>query len=267
MYNFHILIESLGVFLGIVLSVVLFTVRHGNIKANRYLSICLLFLSISMFLHVADHVGFIPLPQHNIIVNLFCLLYGPLMLFYLLELINPGSRLSFKRLVHFSVFLIFLLLFLPVNTIFYKTPVYEYLEMILGIIFIIHILIYLIAMLVFLLRYVKSLKDSFSSIERKTLNWLRYLLFAFTIIWIASMVIKLFRIDGGDFIWILVAVLMYTIGYFALWQKLIESPNYWHLKLAEIGFDVGYNSLSSFNSAFKKVTSVTPSKYREKYLK
>ncbi len=34
------------------------------------------------------------------------------------------------------------------------------------------------------------------------------------------------------------------------------------LNISEIAFDVGYNSLSAFNSAFKKSTGLTPSKYR-----
>ena len=34
------------------------------------------------------------------------------------------------------------------------------------------------------------------------------------------------------------------------------------LKVSAIAFDVGYNSLSAFNNAFKKTTGLTPSKYR-----
>lgn len=33
-------------------------------------------------------------------------------------------------------------------------------------------------------------------------------------------------------------------------------------KVSDIAFDVGYNSLSAFNTAFKKSTGITPSKYR-----
>nr|WP_319270905.1 helix-turn-helix domain-containing protein [uncultured Draconibacterium sp.] len=34
-------------------------------------------------------------------------------------------------------------------------------------------------------------------------------------------------------------------------------------KISDIAFEVGYNSLSAFNSAFKKMTGLTPSKYRD----
>ncbi len=33
-------------------------------------------------------------------------------------------------------------------------------------------------------------------------------------------------------------------------------------KVSDIAFDVGYNSLSAFNTAFKRSTGITPSKYR-----
>lgn len=43
-------------------------------------------------------------------------------------------------------------------------------------------------------------------------------------------------------------------------KKLLVSAE--NLKISEIAFDVGYNSLSAFNAAFKKSTGLTPSKYR-----
>lgn len=42
-------------------------------------------------------------------------------------------------------------------------------------------------------------------------------------------------------------------------ELLITAPN---TKVSEIAFDVGYNSLSAFNTAFKKSTGLTPSKFR-----
>jgi AraC-like DNA-binding protein len=45
-------------------------------------------------------------------------------------------------------------------------------------------------------------------------------------------------------------------------KRLLKDPGSQHLTLAAIGFEAGFNSVSSFNSIFKKATSFTPSQYR-----
>jgi AraC-like DNA-binding protein len=45
-------------------------------------------------------------------------------------------------------------------------------------------------------------------------------------------------------------------------QKLLLMPEYSHQKIASIAFEVGFNSLSAFNASFKKITSMTPSEFR-----
>jgi AraC-like DNA-binding protein len=49
-------------------------------------------------------------------------------------------------------------------------------------------------------------------------------------------------------------------------QQLLADPGNSHQKIAAIAFETGFNSLSSFNTAFKKTTSMTPSEYRKKFL-
>jgi AraC-like DNA-binding protein len=49
-------------------------------------------------------------------------------------------------------------------------------------------------------------------------------------------------------------------------QQLLTDPGNSHQKIAAIAFETGFNSLSSFNTAFKKTTSTTPSEYRKKFL-
>lgn len=45
-------------------------------------------------------------------------------------------------------------------------------------------------------------------------------------------------------------------------QKLLKDPKTSHLKIEEIAWQSGYNSKSSFNTVFKKITGLTPSQYR-----
>jgi AraC-like DNA-binding protein len=48
-------------------------------------------------------------------------------------------------------------------------------------------------------------------------------------------------------------------------QHLLTSPETAHLKIEEIAQQVGYNSKSAFNTAFRKITQQTPSEYRRNY--
>ena len=50
-------------------------------------------------------------------------------------------------------------------------------------------------------------------------------------------------------------------------QKILFNPQYNHIMMEEIAEEVGYNSKSAFNKAFKKQTGLTPSEFREQYQK
>lgn len=42
----------------------------------------------------------------------------------------------------------------------------------------------------------------------------------------------------------------------------LNSTSYKNIKIAEIAYECGFNSLSSFNTSFKKLTGITPSEYK-----
>lgn len=46
-------------------------------------------------------------------------------------------------------------------------------------------------------------------------------------------------------------------------KRLLASPEHAHWKIAAIGHDSGFNSLSAFNASFKQITGLTPAGYRK----
>lgn len=49
-------------------------------------------------------------------------------------------------------------------------------------------------------------------------------------------------------------------------QLMLNNPSTRHQKISSIAYDCGFNSLSSFNTAFKKVVQMTPSDFRDQSL-
>ncbi|QSE96475.1 helix-turn-helix domain-containing protein [Fulvivirga lutea] len=50
-------------------------------------------------------------------------------------------------------------------------------------------------------------------------------------------------------------------------KSLFENEAFNNRTISSIAFDVGFNSISSFNTAFKKLTKETPNSYRNKFIK
>ncbi len=50
-------------------------------------------------------------------------------------------------------------------------------------------------------------------------------------------------------------------------MEILSDPDKKELTVLEILYEVGFNSKSSFNTAFKKYTQLTPTEYRKKHLK
>ncbi|WP_187174728.1 AraC family transcriptional regulator [Algoriphagus sp. AK58] len=46
-------------------------------------------------------------------------------------------------------------------------------------------------------------------------------------------------------------------------KKLLKSSNHSHFTVAAIGMEAGFNSINTFNQAFKKETGITPSEFRK----
>jgi AraC-like DNA-binding protein len=68
--------------------------------------------------------------------------------------------------------------------------------------------------------HIRHIKDSFSSIDQINLRWLRFLIIGFTITWLFALYfdMQIKNPDDWDYVWLLVSLLMYLIGYMGLKQ-------------------------------------------------
>jgi AraC-like DNA-binding protein len=201
-----------------------------------------------------------------------------------------------------------------------------------------------------LFRHEKAIEGTFSNLEKLSLQWLRLILYSVAIIMLIAVVL-FFRRAYFDAVWLLVALLIYTMSYFTLkkpevfsgliekskggkYQKsslspgmledykqkidklmeeeklfldneislplladkmaipvhhlsqiinqvyhqnfyefishyrietakeMMQSPEFEKLKIIEICFNVGFNTISAFNTSFRRITGLTPSQYK-----
>lgn len=358
MSTFFLIVYIVGAAQGIFLSIALLTYRKGNFKANRYLGFCMCVLSLSLFLHITEFIPELDLPLHHVLGSVNSLLYGPLLLAYVLAITSRDWSFKPLYLLNGLPFVSFLGLFCYFVLFDAPANVFEVIKIMLQTVSTLQILIYFLLIILRLIRYARKIKESHSSLEKINLNWLLILMTGFVILWLTAAVIAVLQISSADGFWLAVTIFFLITGYIALGQpeiitqisfeepaltgktnkaayskssltdesanryydqlvtyvekekpyiqstltlpglakKLSISPHHLsqvinqrgktsffdfinayrikeaarllkdksrkNIKIAEIGYEVGYNSLSSFNKAFKKYTGLTPSSYR-----
>ncbi len=337
------------------------TIRRGDRFANRILASILIVFSISIVLHTLSHTNSkFNLPHHEGIITILFYLIGPLIYFYVEGLTIPSFMITKKDYLHFMPFIICLIIYLP----FYLLTSVNKTQHIIGEIIAVGVLFqtfaYIVLSIIALRKHKQAIKESFSSLEKINLNWLRFLIVGYIITWTIAIVLEGFhgKIESWDYSWIIVSVFMYAIGYMGLRQpeifsgahlenlkgvapakkkyekstltvekadeyheklrtimekekpylqhdltlpvlaktlsisihhlsqiinerlnqnffefvncyrigeakRMIQDPQKKNLNLSAIGFEAGFNSVSAFNTAFKKHTRMTPSQFRD----
>ncbi len=351
------IIIYIGLTQGLMLGIVLNTIRRGNRAANRILGIILIIFSSGMLLHVLGHSEQGDIFRHHREMVMLFFLMIPVLFFHYVQLLSRVNRKL--TIVHWIGPGTGLTVFIAH---FFLNESYEKLshEIISGIVILL-VMIYIPLTFRELQRHNRAIRESFSSIEKITLNWLRNLMIAFTAAWILTAVVEMVNIEPitGDLIWLIISVFIYWIGYMGLVQpeiftgemkdlrpdeftvkkkyekstltedkaaeicsdlnvlmkdrkpyldaettlpklakmlnvtthelsqiindkfgqnffefinqyriseskKLMDEPKNDHLNIAAIGYASGFNSISAFNSAFKKFSDMTPSQYRNR---
>jgi AraC-like DNA-binding protein len=346
---------------GLLLSAALFSVRRGNRTANRILATLLLFFSFVILSHAGGHYrhDHPSSDTHRWMIHALFLIVAPLLFFYSKALTKYDFRFRMMDSLHLTpsfgaIIIVLLIRNIPPSKEF-STNVDEIL---LGSITV-QMLLYLGRMFILLRDHTKNIQNTYSSLERINLRWLRFFVVSQAVIWPTAFLIDLHSHGSREigYVWLLVSIFMCIIGYFGIRQpeifsgelqeaklavqngkkkyeksalspeqadailqrlltlmqsskpyaiptltlpalskqmnvsphhlsqiinerlnrnffefinhyrvreakRLLKDPGNQHLTLAAIGFEAGFNSVSSFNSIFKKVTSCTPSVYR-----
>lgn len=221
---------------GLLLALALLTIPRGNRAANRILAALLFLFAVSITLQILsgsnDQLGLLNFAQMQAPLVFLC---GPLFYFYVFALTRGEIRVDGKRLSHLlpaigaAISLSFFLQSAGTKiTSLVEEPAMrcQMCEIILWLA-LAHLLVYLIATIVTLRGYARAITQSFSSLEKINLNWLRYLLILFAVDWVAACGWQLF---GGDpatanYIWLWASLAMYAIGYMGLRQPEIFSGN------------------------------------------
>lgn len=163
---------------GLLLSTALFSVRRGNRKANRILAILLLFFSSLVLSHAVGHFHAYhpPSEKHRWMIHAIFFVVAPLLFFYAKALTQYDFRLRLRDSLHLAPsFMAGSLILLLEDTPHSKEFITSF-DTVILVLIAIQMIAYLLRMLFILHRYTKKIQDTFSSLEKINLHWLRFLL-------------------------------------------------------------------------------------------
>jgi len=214
--SFFQFIPVIGIVQGFFLSIILFSLKNGNKKANTVLGILIISFSLSISRPI--------LPDYNNFFVLLILTFGPLFLFYVLLLTKPGYELKLSNLFHLIPFFSALLLqtiHININSDFFNNYAIKPLYFLKNF----HTMGYCLYIIYYIGKYRKSLKERYSNIDKINLSWLMILLYLFIIyFYIISPALLVFLLFDMDWIieaesyWtpFLVSIYIFFIGFYGI---------------------------------------------------
>ena len=215
----------IGAAQGLLLAAVLVTHRSANRSANRILAALLGIFSLLIFFHSSGVMQGYPAEKsaHQHLMQSIFALFGPLLYFY--SRASTESLFSFRRkdLLHAIPFILCLGVYAVLAVVPDPDAIVETLNFVLPVLFLIQIGGYYFQIFRRLGAYGKSVRSFYSSPGKIALHWLYFLLVGQAVIWLAGMMIEM---AGGDshawnIVWLMLSVLMYAMGYFALRQPAV----------------------------------------------
>ena len=220
-YIFSILL-FIGAAQGVLLSIALILNRRGNAAANRILAVLLTTFSITIFFHAAGQLRYQSSPAvgDSWIGHVVFFLFGPLIFFYAKALTARKFRLHFVDSIHLLPFILSIIFYLIINVIPYSSGIHYESKPLLLFIMPVQMLAYFIVIIKILKNHATGIRRSFSSLEKINLRWLQFIVYGQAIIWSAAFFIEIFKHGSYEinYMWLLVSIFMYIIGYFSISQ-------------------------------------------------
>jgi len=218
----------LGGFQGLLLALVLLSIRRGNLRANKIRGILVLVFSAHIIIHALGHILPIIRFYHlNDFIVTFYWIFGPLILWYVKLLTVRSVQWTsndFWQLVPFAASLSLLIFFL----FRFSEESFQNASEIINRLMLLHLLGYLVLAVRQLIRYAILVKKTRASWGNINLNWLRSFVIQSGLVWLAAIVFKFFDWfpRSADFFLAVVSIYIYWNVYTSLRQPEILSIDF-----------------------------------------
>lgn len=222
LYDFLIIA---GAIQGFFLSIIIFSIKTGNKKANLFLCFLLLSYSLSIVNTEIFNIFHSLLTSASTIGDPLQFLFGPFFYFYIRYLTDLSFKFSLKNICHFIPSILFFLICANKNFMDFISKDLKLFSIIIWFLIIIQMMIYLLFISVKLVKYRKNIKNEFSNIDKINLNWIWFIircLIIFYSLYILLIPVLLHFIEPynhfNKVVMIMMSLLIYGIGYKGLIQ-------------------------------------------------
>jgi len=248
----------LGIVHGFILGIFLLSIRRGNQSANGILGIIIILFSYTLSPALFLNTGlYKTLPHLMLTANPVLFLFGPLFLFYVKFLTSKEVKFKKVDLFHFSFFILHFCYLIPfyiksgdekLRILEKGAPGNEVINYLLTVSFFVQVLVYIVIVYRTAKIHSKNLENTFSSIEKINLKWIQTSirwLFVVLVMMIVNVILYFFgyanfvNTYSGNFVPLLVVIIIYSIGYRSLWQPEIfasevEEPKKYNKSVLEL---------------------------------